>query len=92
MAQVKDNSGIVLKEHNFTVVKKVGKAGDLIARHNHPEANVTFTVVKGKVQAFINDTETFELVPGKILQFDGDNYINAEFLENSEAFVTLILK
>lgn len=92
MIQVKDNTGIVLKESNFTVVKKVGNSGDKIAKHNHPEANVTFTVVKGKVKAFINETESYELIPGKILAFDGDNYINAEFLEDSEAFVTLIKK
>lgn len=92
MAQVKDKAGIVLQEKNFTVVKKVGKKGDLIQKHNHPEANVTFTVVKGKVRVFINETEEFELEPGKIFHFDGYNYINAEFLEDSEAFVTLILK
>lgn len=92
MAVVKSEVGIVLQEKNFTVVKKEGKKGDLIKKHNHPEANVTFTVVKGKVRAFINETESFDLEPGKILHFDGDNYINAEFLEDSEAFVTLILK
>lgn len=92
MAQVKENAGVVLQERNFTVVKKVGKKGDSIQKHNHPEANVTFTVVKGRVKAFINETDVFELEPGKILHFDGDNYINAEFLEDSEAFVTLILK
>lgn len=92
MAQVKDSVGVILQEKNFTVVKKEGQKGALIQKHNHPEANVIVTVVKGKIKTFINETESFELVPGKILHFDGDNYINAEFLEDSEIFVTLILK
>lgn len=92
MAVVKSEIGVVLKEKNFTVVKKEGKAGDKIKKHNHPEANVTFTVVKGAVKVFINETEEYELTPGQILHFDGDNYINAEFLKDSQAFVTLILK
>lgn len=92
MAVLKDNLGVTLAENKFTVVKKVGPKGELIAKHNHPEANVTFTVVKGKVKVFINESEEFIAEPGKILHFDGNNYINAELLEDSEIFIHLILK
>ena len=54
MAEVYNNIGLVLDKANFKVVKKQGKAGDTIPKHNHPEANVTFTVINGKVKAYIN--------------------------------------
>lgn len=92
MAKAKENIGVMFKGENFTVIKKNGQKGDLISKHNHPEANVIFTVVKGKVRAFINEEEVFELEAGKVLHFDGDNYINAEFLEDGEVVINLILK
>lgn len=92
MAQVRSELGLVLQEGNFRVVKKALKAGEHIQSHNHPEANILFTLVKGRVQAFINDDQTFDLEPGKLLSFDGDNYIKANILEDSEIFITLINK
>ena len=74
------------------LVKKVGKQGELIAKHNHPEALVVFTCVKGEVKVYLNDDEVHIVNPGKVLDFDGDNYINAEFLQDGEVFVTLIHK
>lgn len=64
----------------------------MIPKHNHAEAYIIFTVVKGAVRAFINDEEIHDLTPGDILYFDGDNYISIEFLEDGEFFVTLINK
>lgn len=87
-----DNSGLALKGDNFVVVKKEGKKGDLIPRHNHPEANVLFTVVKGNILVTLNDEEKINLIPGQILNFDGNNHISAELLDDSEAYVTLITK
>ncbi len=92
MAKLIDGIGVVEKKGNFTLVKKVVNAGDEIARHNHPEANVIFTVVKGRVEVHINDDEVFNVVPGKAVSFDGDNYLSAKIIEDSEVFVTLILK
>lgn len=85
-------AGLLKKHDRFKLVKKVGAKGDLISKHNHPEALVIFTVVKGKVQVHLNDNEIHIVEPGKALHFDGDNYINAEFLEDGEVFVTLIHK
>ena len=84
--------GIVKQHERFMVVKKEGKKGDLIPKHNHPAELILFTVVKGKVKVWLNDTEEHIVEPGKMLHFDGDNYINAEFLEDGELFVSLVVK
>lgn len=87
-----EEAGILKKHDRFKLVKKVGKKGDLITKHNHPEALVLFTVVKGRVQVHLNDNEIHIVEPGEVLHFDGDNFINAEFLTDGEVFVTLINK
>lgn len=84
--------GVQIKQNQFKLVKKRGSIGDKIQKHNHPEAYVLFTVVKGKVKVFLNDSEEYIVESGNLLNFDGDNYISAEFLEDSEIFVTLITK
>lgn len=89
---VKFEEGLVIDTKEFKVVKKVGKKGDEIVKHNHPEANVLFTVVKGKAKVYLNDVEEHILESGKILNFDGDNFIQVTLEEDSEIFVTLINK
>ena len=39
--------GIILQEKNFALAKKVLKKDEKIQKHNHPTANILFTVVKG---------------------------------------------
>ena len=87
-----EEKGLLKKHDRFKLVKKVGEKGEIIAKHNHPEALVVFTCVKGEIQVILNDEEVHIVEPGKVLHFDGDNYINAEFLEDREVFVTLIHK
>ncbi len=87
-----NNVGLVLEESNFKVVKKSLKAGDSISRHNHPGANILFTVVKGRVELIYNDEEVNNLKPGDVFHFEGENYIKANIIEDSEIFVTLIKK
>ena len=89
---ISEKAGLLKNHDRFKLVKKVGKKGDLIAKHNHPEALVLFSVVKGKVQVHLNDDEVHIVEPGKVLHFDGDNFINAEFLTDGELFVTLVNK
>ena len=88
VGEVKNAVGLVFYKDKFNVVKKAGVKGDLITKHNHAEAYIILTVVKGAVRVFLNDEEAHDLIPGDILYFDGDNYINAEFLEDGEFFVT----
>ena len=87
-----EEAGLLKKHDRFKLVKKAGKQGELIAKHNHPEALVVFTCVKGEDKVYLNDEEVYIVEPGKVLHFDGNNYINAEFLEDGEVFVTLIHK
>ena len=50
------------------------------------------SVLKGKMEMYLNDTEKHVLVPGDILNFDGVNFIKGTALEDSEFNVTLIKK
>ena len=79
---VKKDLGLLFQGPNYVIVEK----------HNHPEANVIFTVVKGTVQVFLNETEEHVLVPGEVLEFNGDNYIQATLVEDSEFIVNLVHK
>ncbi|WP_295236199.1 cupin domain-containing protein [Veillonella sp.] len=88
----KNELGLLFQGPNFIVVKKGGKAGENVENHNHPEANVVFTVVKGKVDVRLNQDEQHILTPGTVLQFNGDNFIQATLVEDSEFVVTLINK
>ena len=89
---VNQELGLLFQGPNYVIVKKGGKAGEKVEKHNQPEANVIFTVVKGKVQVFLNETEEHVLVPGQVLEFNGDNYIQATLVEDSEFVVNLIHK
>lgn len=89
---VKSEAGMVFSGNNFKVVKKILKAGELIPSHNHEEEEIVFSVLKGKMEMFLNDTEKHVLVPGDILNFDGVNFIKGTALEDSEINVTLVKK
>jgi len=43
---VNQELGLLFQGPNYVIVKKGGKAGEQVEKHNHPEANVIFTVVK----------------------------------------------
>lgn len=83
--------GLAVDETEYKVVKKAVAKGGTIEKHNHPEAKVIFTVVKGAIDVCIND-EHFNAVPGTIINFDGDNYLSADILEDAEIFITLVNK
>ena len=89
---VKNEAGMLFSGNNFKVVKKILKTGELIPSHNHEEEEIVFSVLKGKMEMFLNDTEKHVLVPGDILNFDGVNFIKGTALEDSEFNVTLIKK
>lgn len=89
---VKQELGLLFQGDKFAVVKKGGRAGEAVEKHNHPDQNIVFTVVKGKVRVLLNETEEHILTPGNVLNFDGSNYIQANFIEDGEFVVTLINK
>lgn len=64
--------------------------GGKINPHNHPEHEVFFTTVKGNMLMSINGEEEYNLHPGEVLNFKGENTISGEALEDSEVFVYLV--
>lgn len=90
--EVKNEGGVIFSGDNFKVVKKIISAGEKIPSHNHENEIIIFSVLKGKMEMFLNETEKHELVPGDILKFDGVNFINGNAIENSEINITLVKK
>ena len=89
---VKNEAGLLFNKGNFKLVKKILKKDEKIAKHNHEDEEIVFTVLKGKMEMYLNETEKHVLVPGDILHSDGVNFINGSALEDSEVSVTLIKK
>lgn len=92
LGTVENKAGLLFKGNNFKVVKKVINLGEQIPSHNHENEEIIFSVLKGKMEMFLNGDEKHILVPGDILHFDGKNFINGNALEDSEINITLILK
>lgn len=84
--------GKIFDEKNYSVIKKSLAINEKVEKHNHTDNEVLLTVVKGEISIVLNDEENYKLEPGKILKFDGDNYISISANEQSEFFVTLIKK
>lgn len=92
LGTVENKAGLLFKGNNFKVVKKVINLGEKIPSHNHENEEIIFSVLKGKMEMFLNGEEKHILVPGDILHFDGKNFISGNALEYSEINITLILK
>ena len=92
LGNVKNEAGLLFNKGNFKLVKKVLKKDEKIAKHNHENEEIIFSVLKGKMEMYLNDTEKHVLVPGDILNFDGVNFIKGTALEDSEVNVTLVKK
>ena len=60
---VKNEGGMIFSGNNFKVVKKVLKSGEQISLHNHESDNIVLSVLKGKMEMYLNDTEKHVLVP-----------------------------
>ena len=92
LGTVENKAGLLFKGNNFKVVKKVINLGEQIPSHNHENEEIIFSVLKGKMEMFLNGEEKHILLPGDILHFDGKNFISGNALEDSEINITLILK
>lgn len=92
IGKVYTEAGLLTSTEAFKLVKKVGAAGMNIDKHKHPGVDVIFTVVKGKVEVCLQGEEMHVVQPGDVLHFDGENTIEAQYLEASEVIVTLIKK
>lgn len=76
----------------YDVIKKSLANNEVVDRHNHPGKDVIITIVNGKIKVLFVDDEKYELTPGKILKFDGENFVTIKAKEPSQFFVTLIKK
>ena len=92
LGTVENKAGLLFKGNKFKVVKKVINSGEKIPSHNHENEEIIFSILKGKMEMFLNGEEKHILVPGDILHFDGKNFISGNALEDSEINITLILK
>lgn len=87
---VKDGFGKIMQTEQFTVVKKALKKGERLKRHNHEGNSVIFTVLSGKMNVVLNDSEKHEINMGQVLNFDGKYFIQGESAEDSIIMVTLV--
>lgn len=89
---VKNELGVIFQNNNYKVVKKAAEKGWKIERHNHPDEEIVFTLIKGEVVVHLNEEEDYNLKAGDVLNFNGENSISVDFLESSEVVITLIKK
>lgn len=89
---VKNDIGIIFKNDNYKVVKKRGNRGEVIPNHNHPDEEIVFSIIKGRVKVILNDNEEYNLKIGDVLNFNGENIMSVNYMENSEIIITLIKK
>lgn len=91
MIQIYGNNGLVFKNNNYRIIKKTIRKGESINKHNHPEAEIIFTLVKGILLVSVDEQNNY-LEVGECLHFDGNHYISAEAVQDSEIFIILINK
>lgn len=84
--------GVVHTNENTKVVHISLKRDGKINPHDHVSENVFFTVVKGAVEVYLDESETYLMEPGKVLSFDGVASISAKAILDSDIFVYLIKK
>ncbi|GAA0526477.1 Cupin domain-containing protein [Halorubrum aquaticum] len=63
-------------------------AGDEVASHSHPDREIVFYLVEGRIELELGD-ETHELSAGDVARFDGDRDIAPRAVEESTALVVL---
>lgn len=64
--------------------------GKSIPSHDHPGADIFFTLIRGEVKTLLDEGEEHVLTPGGVLNFPGEAHIAIEALQDSEFFVYLI--
>lgn len=81
--------GMVENNNGLRIAHKVMTKGDKIPVHDHPEAIIYFTVVKGYMRVLLDEAEAYDVTPGMVLKFDGNHTISADAMADSEVFVFL---
>lgn len=69
-------------------IRLVLEAGQTIAPHQHPDRQIVFHVLEGRLSVTLDD-ESYELAAGDVARFDGDHYVSPEAIEASTALLVL---
>ena len=92
LAKVLKDEGLIKSINGVNFVHKILKKGDVIDRHNHPDKEIVFAVMKGSFEITIGEEEKYLVKAGEALNFDGTNTISAVALDDSESLVVLVNK
>lgn len=87
-----DKNGIVYNSNGNMVVRKTLLKGEKLNKHNHPNCEVFFNVLKGSVEVYLNDKKSLIMNTSDIINFDGINYISANILEDTVVLIYLLKK
>lgn len=66
-------------------------ADERVPRHRHPDSNVVLYVRSGAVELTLGD-EVYDLEPGDVVRFDGDQEISPYAVDDSTALVVFAPK
>lgn len=92
LAKVLKDEGLIKSINGVNFVHKILKKGDVIDKHNHPDKEIVFAVMKGSFEITIGGEEKHLVKVGEALNFDGTNTISAVALDDSESLVVLVNK
>lgn len=92
LAKVLKDEGLLKSINGVNFVHKVLKKGDTIEKHNHPDKEIVFAVMKGSFEITIGEVEKHVVKAGEALNFDGTNTISAVAIDDSESLVVLVNK
>ena len=64
------------------------EAGESVPAHQHPEEQIVFHLLEGRVNVSLGDT-VHEVTAGEVVRFDGNQDVSPEALEDSTALLVL---
>lgn len=77
-----------LFEGEPTTIRLSLSAGQEIAPHQHPDRQLVFHLLSGAVTVTLGEDE-YDLEPGDVARFDGDQYVSPRAREDSTALLVL---
>lgn len=92
LAKVLKDEGLLKSINGVNFVHKILKKGDTVEKHNHPDKEIVFAVMKGSFEITIGEVEKHVVKAGEALNFDGTNTISAVAIDDSESLVVLVNK
>jgi quercetin dioxygenase-like cupin family protein len=66
-------------------------AGESVPEHRHPDSNVVLHLLEGRLELTLGD-DRFDLQPGELVRFDGDQPVSPSAMNDSTAVVVFAPK